>query len=126
MSGVRILYAEDDPDVQKITALALRMLGGYEVKACNDGVEVLEEVKGFDPDLILLDVMMPRMDGVTALQKMRSDPSAKVVPVIFFTAKVMPSECARYKELGALGVIAKPYDPTTVCATIKSLTAGGS
>ncbi len=121
MNLERILYAEDEPDIQAVAKLALEMVGGYQVKICSSGQEALDTVGNFAPDLILLDVMMPGMDGPTTLQNLRADPATAGIPVIFLTAKVQPSEVARYQAQGALNVIAKPFDPMTLAAEIRQI-----
>jgi CheY-like chemotaxis protein len=121
MNLERILYVEDEPDIQAVAKLALEMVGGYQVKICSSGQEALDALGGFEPDLILLDVMMPGMDGPTTLQNLRADPVTAGIPVIFLTAKVQPSEVARYQALGALNVIAKPFDPMTLAAEIRQI-----
>ncbi|MEX2643562.1 MAG: response regulator [Acetobacterales bacterium] len=110
----RILYVEDAPDIQAIARLALEKLGGFTVQLCETGHEAVRKVPGFEPDLILVDVMMPQMDGPTTVAAIRALPGFAEVPVVFVTAKVMPGEVARYRDLGALGVIAKPFDPMTL------------
>ncbi|MFI3185677.1 MAG: response regulator [Methylococcaceae bacterium] len=114
----RILYVEDEPDIQAVAKLALEMVGGYQVLICSSGQEALDKVGGFAPDLILLDVMMPGMDGLTTLQNLRTYPATSAIPVIFLTAKVQPTEVAQYQALGALNVIAKPFDPMTLSAQV--------
>jgi CheY-like chemotaxis protein len=118
MSLERILYVEDEPDIQVVAKLALEMVGGYQVMICGGGQEALDKVGDFAPDLILLDVMMPDMDGPTTLQNLRTDPATATIPVIFLTAKIHPSEVAEYQALGALNVIAKPFDPMTLAAQV--------
>jgi CheY-like chemotaxis protein len=125
MNLERILYVEDEPDIQAVAKLALEMVGGYQVKICSSGQEALDALGGFEPDLILLDVMMPGMDGPTTLQNLRADPVTAGIPVIFLTAKVQPSEVARYQALGALNVIAKPFDPMTLAAEIRQIWESG-
>ncbi|WP_019557771.1 response regulator [Thiomicrorhabdus arctica] len=120
-SLTKILYAEDEPDIQSIAQMALEMMGGYTLKVCNNGQEALEAAEAFAPDLILLDVMMPSMDGPTALQEMRAIPALANVPVIFMTAKVQNQEVEGYKAMGAIDVIAKPFDPMTLSETIQTL-----
>lgn len=117
----RILYAEDEPDIQAVAKLALEMVGGFTVQICNNGADALEKVTGFAPDLILLDVMMPGMDGPSTLQRLRADPATANIPVIFLTAKVQASEVARYQALGALDVIAKPFDPMSLAAQVRQI-----
>lgn len=117
----RILYVEDELDIQSVAKLALEVLGGYEVLLCGDGVEALDQVCGFAPSLILLDVMMPDMDGPTTLQRLREDPNTAKIPVIFLTAKAQPSEIKHYQALGALDVIAKPFDPMKLAAQVQEI-----
>ncbi|MEA3406019.1 MAG: response regulator [Pseudomonadota bacterium] len=117
----KILYAEDEPDIQSIAQMSLEMMGGYTLKVCNNGQEAVNAAEAFAPDLILLDVMMPMMDGPTALQTMRQNPALAEVPVIFMTAKVQHQEIEDYKAMGAIDVIAKPFDPMTLSETIKKL-----
>jgi two-component system OmpR family response regulator len=117
----RILYAEDEPDIQAVAKLALEMVGGFKVLICGNGSEALQKITGFAPDLILLDVMMPGMDGPTTLKNLRADPATAGIPVIFLTAKVQPPEVALYQAMGALNVIAKPFDPMTLAAQVKQI-----
>jgi CheY-like chemotaxis protein len=117
----RILYVEDEPDIQAVAKLALESVGGFTVKICGSGSEALKEAPGFTPDLILLDVMMPGMDGPTTFKALREIPQMAATPVIFMTAKVQPHEVAHYKELGAIDVISKPFDPMTLSTTINDI-----
>ena len=117
----RIMMIEDDLDIQAVARLALETLGGFTVEVCSRGHEALETAPVFGPDLILIDVMMPGMDGPTTLQRLRAMPQTALVPVVFMTAKVMPHEIDHYKTLGALGVIRKPFDPMTLSATLTSI-----
>ncbi|MBF0187526.1 MAG: response regulator [Magnetococcales bacterium] len=117
----RILYAEDEPDIQEIAILALETVGGFTVKACASGQEILDAAEAFKPDLLLLDVMMPIMDGPTAFQEIRKQPGTETVPVIFMTAKVQPQEVEGYKAMGAWEVIAKPFDPMTLADQIRQI-----
>lgn len=117
----RILYVEDEPDIREIGELALVDVAGFEVKACASGAEALENGPAFGPDLVLLDVMMPGMDGITTFQKLRETPELAGTPVIFMTAKVQTTEVQRYLEMGALDVIPKPFDPMTLGETIRRI-----
>ena len=117
----RILYVEDEPDIQAVAKLALEMVGGFEVKICSSGEEALEQAEGFSPQLLLLDVMMPGMDGPSTLLALRKLPSLAEVPAVFMTAKVQPAEVAHYKSLGALDVIAKPFDPMGLAGEVKQI-----
>ncbi len=117
----KILYVEDDPDIQVIAQMALETVGGYATKVCSSGQEAITEGGAFEPDLILLDVMMPEMDGPTTLVNLRKVPGLEKTPAVFMTAKVMPSDIERYKGLGAVDVIAKPFDPMTLAARIQEI-----
>ena len=117
----RILMVEDEPDIQAVAQVALETVGGFQVEMCSSGKEALDRVLASAPDLILMDVMMPGMDGPSTLQTLRANPATAGFPVIFMTAKVQAHEIARFIDLGALGVIAKPFDPMTLASTIRSL-----
>ena len=117
----RILYVEDEADIQAVAKLALEMVGGFEVKICSSGEEALEQAEAFAPQLLLLDVMMPGMDGPSTLAALRKLPSLAEVPAVFMTAKVQPTEVAHYKSLGALDVIAKPFDPMALAGEVKQI-----
>jgi len=117
----RILYVEDDVDIRTVTAMALEALGGFKVICCSSGREALASAPGADADLILLDVMMPEMDGMATLAAMRGLPRTAATPVIFMTAKVQTSEIQHYMRLGVTDVIAKPYDPMTLSAQIAAI-----
>ncbi len=119
----RIMYVEDEPDIQAVAKLALEMVGGFTVKICSSGEEALKEAVAFAPDMILLDVMMPGMDGPSTLKALRDLSPLVEVPVAFMTAKVQPQEVAYYKSLGARGVIAKPFDPMTLASQIRAIWA---
>jgi|SRR5581483_6944284 len=116
-----ILLVEDDADIQAVGQLALEAVGGFNVQVCGSGQEALQRVDSYKPDLILLDVMMPGMDGLATLAALRLKPELVQTPVIFMTAKVQAHELARYKALGARDVISKPFDPMTLSKTIHEI-----
>lgn len=116
----RILYVEDEPDIQMVAKLALEMVGGFAVKICSSGQEAVSDAVAFNPDLVLLDVMMPGMDGPATLQALRGLPELNGTPVVFMTAKVQPQEVEHYKSLGAVDVIAKPFDPMTLATQVRA------
>ena len=118
-----ILYVEDEPSIQAVAQIALESVGGFNLKICSSGKEALETAVAFKPDLLLLDVMMPDMDGPATLEALRKLPELTNTPAMFMTAKVQPNEIAHYKSLGALDVIVKPFDPMTVADLIKSIWA---
>jgi two-component system OmpR family response regulator len=107
----RILYVEDDADIRKIVAMSLEMLGEYSVAACGSCADALEVVDDFDPDLLLLDVMMPEVDGPATLRALRRRESAADAPAVFITAKVQAVDMEEYQRLGVFDVIVKPFDP---------------
>ena len=96
-------------------------LGGYEVASCESGADALAQAPDFMPDLVLLDVMMPGMDGPMTLAELRKLPSCSDVAVVFMTAKAQPGEIAKFRSLGAVDVITKPFDPLTLCQQIGAL-----
>jgi len=116
-----ILMVEDEPDIQTVAKLALEAVGGFNVEICSCGQEALDKAVGVNPDLILMDVMMPGMDGPTTLQELKKIPELSGTPVIFMTAKVQPQEVQQYKDLGALDVIAKPFDPMSLADNVRSI-----
>ena len=117
----RILYAEDEKDIQAVAKIALETVGGFELKICNDGEEALANALSYKPDLLLFDVMMPGMDGPAAIKAIQALPECVSTPAIIMTAKVQPSEVDEYIEMGAIGVIAKPFDPMTLAQQIKDI-----
>lgn len=117
----RILHVEDDPSIQAVTKVALEAVGGFQVLSCSGGQEALDQVLGFAPDFILLDVMMPGMDGPQTLERLRELVDIGEVPVAFMTAKVQPGEVAHYRSLGARDVIIKPFDPMQLAAQVRQI-----
>jgi two-component system, OmpR family, response regulator len=116
-----ILYVEDETDIQHIVKLALEVVAGIRVIACSSGAEAIEQAEKNPVDLILLDVMMPQMDGPTTLSRLREIPALKNTPVVFMTAKAQSHEIAYFKSLGARDVIAKPFDPMELAKTLKDI-----
>jgi CheY-like chemotaxis protein len=117
----RILHIEDADDIRKIVEIILVRMGHYAVLQCASGQEAEEKAAGFAPDLILLDVMMPGQDGPLTLQHLRAQPALKDTPVVFMTAKVQSAEIEMLKGLGAIDVLAKPFDPSTLCKQIETI-----
>ncbi|MCW8931382.1 MAG: response regulator [Gammaproteobacteria bacterium] len=117
----KILYVEDEPDIQAVAKLALETVGGYTVHICASGEDALNIVEEFNPDIILLDVMMPGMDGPSTLKAMREKSSLNNTPIAFMTAKVQASEIENFKSLGAVDIIPKPFDPMTLSEQVKAL-----
>jgi CheY-like chemotaxis protein len=106
----RVMYVDDEEDLRSIVEMSLQMVGGMEVHLCTSGQEALARLPEIRPDLVLLDVMMPNMDGLQTLEAIRATPEFTDLPVVFMTAKIRPAEIARLRDLGAADVIAKPFD----------------
>ena len=117
----RILLVEDETDIQMVARLALEDIGGFEVAVCASGEDALREGPSFAPQLILLDFMMPGMDGRGTMQAFRSLPSLALVPVVFLTARAQSAEVEEYHRLGAIDVIVKPFDPLTLASQVKAI-----
>ena len=116
----RILHVDDEDDIRQITKLVLESIGGFDVESCTSGRDALAKVQGFPPDLIILDVMMPEMDGPSTLEALRKLPVCAAIPVIFMTAKAQPRDLDRFIGLGAIGIITKPYDPQALPEQLQS------
>ena len=106
---MKVLLAEDEPDVQLIARLSLKK-AGFAVVTVSNGIEVLQRVAEERPDAVLLDWMMPDMDGYETCRRLKADPATASIPVIFLTARVQEAEVARAMALGAVGCIGKPFD----------------
>ena len=122
----RILHAEDDPDIQIIARLALERIGGFTVLGCENGRVALDAIAEFKPDLLLLDVMMPEMDGPALLKWVRAGAAGDAfadTPAIFLTAKIQAHETAPYLALGALAVLKKPFEPMLLAKQIHEIWA---
>ncbi len=115
----RVMCVEDDPDIRMIIEFSLATLGGYEVFLCSDGRTALAQAPNFKPDLVLLDVMMPGLNGPETLAALRKHVEMVAVPVVFMTAKAMPDEVEELLQYGATGVIVKPFDPVTLPQDIR-------
>lgn len=119
MTGLlKVLYVEDEPDIRAVAEFALED-EGFELTSCASGPEALARAAERHWDLLLLDVMMPGMDGPTTLQHLRALPGLAETPVLFMTAKVQAAELEHYRALGAIGVISKPFDALNLGDTIR-------
>lgn len=120
-NDIRVLYVEDEPDIQALAELALVNLGGMTVKSCHNGREAVEVINDFAPDLIILDAMMPVMDGPTTLQEIRKLDMFRETPVIFMTARTKSHEIQQFLDLGAVDIIAKPFDPMSLANRVREI-----
>jgi len=118
---IRILYVDDEADLREIAAMSLELDPELEVKTVASGAEAVEQAKQWQPAIILLDVMMPGMDGPATLAALGMDPATQAIPVAFITAKTHPRQVNDLKALGACAVLAKPFDPMTLAATVRTL-----
>jgi DNA-binding response OmpR family regulator len=114
---IRILYVDDEPDIREVASLSLGLDPDFEVRDCAGGAEALEAMRDWRPDLIMLDVMMPGMDGPTTFERLRD--IDEVVPIVFITARTQERDVARLRGLGAAGVIEKPFDPMTLASEVR-------
>ena len=117
----RILLVDDEADIRQIARIALEAVGGFEVHECASGLAAPAAVADHKPQLILMDIMMPGQDGMETLKVLRATPGLPPVPVVFMTAKVQPQEVAVLRSLGAIDVIAKPFDPMTLAQTVRQI-----
>lgn len=118
-----VLIIDDDEDIRMIAGLSLSRIGGMTVIEAGGGEEGVRRAKADRPDVILLDMMMPTMDGSATLAALRALPATAAIPVVFLTCKVVGAELARMKALGAVGVLVKPFDPRTLPSEIRALLA---
>jgi two-component system OmpR family response regulator len=121
MSMFRVLHIDDDSDIREVVAMSLELDPELSVQSCGSGKEGLAAAAQSSPDVILLDVMMPVMDGPTTLAHLRKDPHTAGIPVVFITARAQKRDLDHFKSLGALAVIAKPFDVSTLAASMRSL-----
>jgi two-component system OmpR family response regulator len=123
-----VLYVDDEPDIRQIVQMSLGLAPQLTIHTAESGEDALRVAGELRPDLIMLDVMMPGLDGPGTMQRLRSNPTLASIPIVFMTAKAMPDEVARFRELGAAGVIAKPFDPMRLAQQVlqlwKALAAG--
>lgn len=117
----KIMLVEDDPDIQLIARLSLEVGGGYEVRVCGSGAEAVDSASVYTPDLILLDMMMPGMDGLATMDALRKLPGVAATPVVFFTANTQAQMRQDLMRRGALDIIIKPVEPHALVEQIRAL-----
>ena len=111
MANEKILMIDDEDDIRTVAQMSLQTVGGFQVVLAAHGEEGLEICKKEKPDLILLDVMMPGLDGPGTLKRLKENPESAHIPVVFLTAKAQQMELNELKTMGAAGVLTKPFDP---------------
>jgi CheY-like chemotaxis protein len=114
----RILIIDDEDDIREIAAMSLETVAGWEVMVANSGAQGLTRAAAYKPDAILLDVMMPGMDGPSTFRELRKNPVTATIPVLFLTAKVQATDRRRFADLGIHAVLVKPFDPMTLSTQI--------
>jgi len=124
MTALRVLHVDDEPDIREVVQLSLSLDPEFTVRSCPSGRDGLDAANEWSPDLILLDVMMPAMDGPATLAHLRQSPKTAGIPVVFMTARAQPRELEHFVSLGAEGVIAKPFDPMTLAASVRQYAGG--
>jgi two-component system OmpR family response regulator len=117
----RVCYVEDDEDIQRIVRMSLERVGKMKVEVVGDPLVAIDAIVGFKPDLVVLDWMMPGMDGPTLFRQMQENPQTKDLPVVFMTAKATPAEMEELRSLGALGAISKPFSPKDLPEQLRAL-----
>jgi CheY-like chemotaxis protein/HPt (histidine-containing phosphotransfer) domain-containing protein len=120
MKTTRILHVDDEPDIREVVELSLGLDSAFVTRSCGSGKEALAVAAEWLPDIILLDVMMPVMDGPATLAQLRGNARTSSIPVIFMTARAQAREVDRFRSLGAVGVIPKPFDPMGLAAALRS------
>jgi CheY-like chemotaxis protein len=117
----RVLVVDDDDLLREVAQAALELVGGWQVITAPSGAQAQEQARREHPDAILLDVMMPGLDGPTTVRALRADPDTRDIPIIFLTAKKAAGDVGEWKSLELAGVISKPFDPMTLAADMSAL-----
>ena len=117
----RVLLIDDDEMIREVAEISLVAVGGWEVITADSGEEGLGKAIAGQPDAILLDVMMPGLDGPATLQRLKADPATSGIPVVFLTAKVQQAEQQQWTDLGVVGVLLKPFDPMVLASQVAEL-----
>ena len=120
MNAYRLLHVEDEPDIREVVEMSLALAPEIELKSCATGADALTTAAAWTPDVILMDVMMPVMDGPQTLGHLRENARTAKIPVVFMTARAQSREVEHFLSLGAAGVIAKPFDPMTLAAAVRA------
>ena len=114
MEQKRVLVVDDEDHIREVAGVSLEAIGGWRVIAASSGLEAIEKAADERPDAILLDVMMPGMDGPTTFERLQGDDVTREIPVILLTAKVQAADRCRFDDLGVAAVLSKPFDPMTL------------
>jgi CheY-like chemotaxis protein len=120
MNAYRLLHVEDDPNIREVVEMSLALDPGIMLKSCASGADALVAAANWGPDVILMDVMMPAMDGPETLSRLRENARTAKIPVVFMTSRAQTREVEHFLSLGVAGVIAKPFDPMTLAAVVRA------
>jgi len=120
MNAYRLLHVEDEPDIREVVEMSLALDPAIVLKSCATGADALVTAAAWEPDIILMDVMMPVMDGAETLTHLRKDARTAKIPVVFMTARAQAREIEHFLSLGAAGVIPKPFDPMTLASAVRA------
>ncbi len=118
---MKVVIIDDEEDIRSVASMSLGILGGIDVVEAESGKDGIAKAAAEKPDVILLDAMMPEMDGPATLEALRNNPDTASIPVIFLTAKAIRSEVEKLRSMGALGVLSKPFDPTTLANQVREM-----
>jgi CheY-like chemotaxis protein len=116
-----VLVVDDDDGIREVARMALQVVGGWQVSAASSGAEAVRRAQAESPEAVLLDVMMPGMDGPATFSKLRENDRTADIPVIFLTAKVQAGDQRAWQDLDIVGVIAKPFDPLTLATRVSTM-----
>ena len=119
----RVCYVEDDEDIQRIVRMSLERIGKMTVEVCSDPLKAIDVITKFGPQLVMLDWMMPGMDGPTLFRRMKDTPATASLPVVFITAKASKKELDELRELGAAGTLSKPFIPKDLAEQLRQIWA---
>ena len=120
MNAYRLLHVEDEPDIREVVEMSLALDPAIVLKSCATGADALVTAAAWEPDIILMDVMMPVMDGAETLNQLRENAHTAKIPVVFMTARAQAREVEHFLSLGAAGVIPKPFEPMTLAAAVRA------
>lgn len=124
MSQKHILLVDDEADIREVATLSLQVVGSWRVSSAAGGAQAIAMARAERPDAIVLDVMMPDLDGPATLRRLQADPQTSDIPVIFLTAKAHSAHQRRFAQLGAAGTLTKPFDPMTLTDQINAILTG--
>lgn len=117
----RLLIVDDEESIQKVVRLSLKMEASWDTITASSGPECIRQAEIHQPDAILLDVMMPEIDGIATFEALHDNPKTQSIPVILLTAKTQTAEKRLFQKLGVAGVITKPFNPLTLASQIAKL-----